>query len=143
MREAHQAMAERATSANSGPGGGRECDADAVTVRSLTKRFGALAAVNDVSFTLPPRTITGVLGPNGAGKTTTLRLLVGLAEPSAGEALIFGRRYRDWPHPMNSVGVVLESGDFDPGRRGGDHLRVLALASGVPMSRVDEVLDLV
>ena len=81
--------------------------------------------------------------PNGAGKTTTLRLLLGLAEPTAGEALVFGRRYRELARPARRVGAVLESNDFDPGRSGGDHLRALALAAEIPRRRVDEVLELV
>jgi ABC-2 type transport system ATP-binding protein len=114
-----------------------------VTVRSLTKRFGELVAVDDLSFFLQPGTVTGFLGPNGAGKTTTLRLLLGLAEPTAGEALVFGRRYRELDHPARRVGAVLESTDFHPGRSGRDHLRSLALAAEIPPGRVGEVLELV
>src|SRR5262249_27424779 len=88
-------------------------------------------------------TITGFLGPNGAGKTTTLRMLLGLAEPTAGEALVFGRRYRELADPVRRVGAVLESGDFDPGRSGQNHLRALALATGIPYTRVEELLELV
>ena len=117
----------------------------AVTVRSLTKRYGAVSAVDNLTFSLERGTVTGFLGPNGAGKTTTLRLLLGLAEPTAGEALVFGRRYRDLDQPMRRVGAVLESNDFHPGRSGRDHLRILALASEAEISRgrVDEVLELV
>jgi ABC-2 type transport system ATP-binding protein len=115
----------------------------AVQVSSLTKRFGDLVAVKDLTFSLERGTVTGFLGPNGAGKTTTLRLLLGLAEPTAGEALVFGHRYRDLAHPARRVGAVLESNDFHPGRSGRDHLRVLALAAGLPSSRVEEVLELV
>jgi len=114
-----------------------------VTVRSLTKRYGGLVAVDDLTFSLRSGTVTGFLGPNGAGKTTTLRLLLGLAEPTAGEALIFGRRYRDLDDPARRVGAVLETSDFHPGRSGRDHLRALALAAEVPASRVEEVLALV
>jgi ABC-2 type transport system ATP-binding protein len=114
-----------------------------VTARSLTKRFGGVLAVDDLTFSLRPGTITGFLGPNGAGKTTTLRLLLGLAEPTAGDALVFGRRYRDLDDPIRSVGAVLESNDFHPGRSGRDHLRVLAVAAGIGTRRVDEVLALV
>ena len=114
-----------------------------VEVRSLSKRFGEVVAVDSVSFALHAGTVTGFLGPNGAGKTTTLRLLLGLIEPTAGEALIFGRRYRDLDRPSRKVGAVLESGDFHPGRKGRDHLRTLALAAELPESRVDEVLELV
>lgn len=114
-----------------------------VTARSLTKRYGELVAVDDLTFSLEAGTVTGFLGPNGAGKTTTLRLLLGLAEPTAGEALVFGRRYRELDQPAWRVGAVLESNDFDPGRSGGDHLRALAIAAQIPPSRVEQVLALV
>src|SRR6266508_2816744 len=109
----------------------------------LTKRFGEVVAVDDLTFSLRPGTVTGFLGPNGAGKTTTLRLLLGLSEPTAGEALVFGRRYRELDHPARRVGAVLESNDFHPDRSGRDHLRALALAAEIPLSRVEEVLALV
>jgi len=128
-------------------GGGRMVaeleDRAPVVVRSLTRRFGDLVAVDDLSFSLERGTITGFLGPNGAGKTTTLRLLLGLAEPTSGEALVFGRRYRDLEEPARRVGAVLESNDFHPGRSGRDHLRALALAAEIPAGRVEEVLELV
>ena len=114
-----------------------------VSVRGLTKRYGDVVAVDGLTFTLEAGTITGFLGPNGAGKTTTLRLLLGLAEPTGGEALVFGRRYRALDEPMRKVGAVLESGDFDPGRSGRNHLRALALATGIPYERVEELLELV
>jgi ABC-2 type transport system ATP-binding protein len=114
-----------------------------VSVSSLSKRYSDVVAVGGVSFSLSAGTITGFLGPNGAGKTTTLRLLLGLAEASDGEALVFGRRYRDLEQPTRLVGAVLESGDFDPGRTGRDHLRVLAMAAELPSHRVDEVLEVV
>jgi ABC-2 type transport system ATP-binding protein len=102
--------------------------APVVSVSSLTKSYGGLAAVDDVSFSLRAGTVTGYLGPNGAGKTTTLRLLLGLAGPTAGEALVFGRRYRELEQPIRKVGAVLESTDFHPSRSGRDRLRMLALA---------------
>ena len=114
-----------------------------VNVAGLTKRYGDLIAVDELTFWLRAGTVTGFLGPNGAGKTTTLRLMLGLAEPTAGEALVFGRRYRDLDQPCRWAGAVLESNDFDPGRSGGDHLRALALAAEIPWARVDEVLELV
>jgi ABC-2 type transport system ATP-binding protein len=114
-----------------------------VRVSSLTKRFGDVAAVDEVTFSLERGTVTGFLGPNGAGKTTTLRLLLGLAEPTAGEALVFGHRYRDLADPARQVGAVLESDDFHPGRSGRDHLRALAIAADLPPSRVEEALELV
>jgi ABC-2 type transport system ATP-binding protein len=114
-----------------------------VAVSSLTKRYGEVVAVDELTFSLAAGTITGFLGPNGAGKTTTLRLLLGLAEPDAGEALVFGRRYRELDRPARRVGAVLESNDFHPGRSGRDHLRALALAAEIPPRRIDEVLALV
>src|SRR5918992_464041 len=114
-----------------------------VMVRSLTKRFGDVLAVDDLTFSLRTGTVTGFLGPNGAGKTTTLRLLLGLAEPTAGEALVFGRRYRELDRPAHRVGAVLESSDFHPARSGRDHLRTLAVAAEIPPPRVEEVLELV
>jgi ABC-2 type transport system ATP-binding protein len=117
--------------------------APVVTVRGLTKRFGSVLALDSLTFSLPPGSITGFLGPNGAGKTTTLRLLLGLARPTAGEALVFGRAYRQLPEPTRRVGALLESGDFDPGRTGRNHLRVLALAAGVGRGRVEELLEIV
>jgi ABC-2 type transport system ATP-binding protein len=122
---------------------GSEPDPPVVTVRDLTKRFGPVVAVDALSFTLDAGTVTGFLGPNGAGKTTTLRLLLGLARPTGGDALVFGRRYRDLSNPTRRVGALLESGDFDPGRSGRNHLRTLALASGITFGRVDDVLELV
>ena len=112
-------------------------------MRGLTKRYGDLVAVQDLTFSLHPGTVTGFLGPNGAGKTTALRLLLGLAQPTAGEALVLGRRYAELDQAWHRVGAVLESGDFHPGRSGKDHLRVLALAAGLPSGRVYEVLELV
>jgi ABC-2 type transport system ATP-binding protein len=114
-----------------------------LSCRALTKRFGELIAVDDLTFSLEPGTVTGFLGPNGAGKTTTLRLLLGLAEPTAGEALVFGHRYRELEQPIRTVGAVLESSDFHPARSGRNHLRTLALAAGLPPGRVEEVLELV
>jgi ABC-2 type transport system ATP-binding protein len=114
-----------------------------VSASSLTKRYGEVVAVDDVTFSLDAGTVTGFLGPNGAGKTTTLRLLLGLAEPTRGEALVFGRRYRELDQPVRRVGAVLESNDFHPGRSGRDHLRTLALAAEIPLRRVEEVLALV
>jgi ABC-2 type transport system ATP-binding protein len=114
-----------------------------VTVSSLSKRYGDVTAVDDLTFSLDPGTVTGFLGPNGAGKTTTLRMMVGLAEPTAGHALLFGCRYRYLDHPASRVGAMLESGDFDPGRSGRNHLRTIAAATGIPERRIQEVLELV
>ncbi|MHB8340313.1 MAG: ATP-binding cassette domain-containing protein [Mycobacteriales bacterium] len=118
-------------------------DEPVVVAEGLFKRYGDLVAVHDLSFTLASGTVTGFLGPNGAGKTTTLRLLLGLAEPTSGKVLVCGHRYKDLDRPARLVGAVLESDDFHPARSGRDHLRVLATASEIAVSRVDEVLALV
>jgi ABC-2 type transport system ATP-binding protein len=114
-----------------------------VSVDALTKRFGDLVAVDDLTFHLDAGTVTGFLGPNGAGKTTTLRTLLGLTAPTAGTAKVFGRAYRDLVDPVRRVGAVLEAGDFHPGRTGLDHLRAIAYATRIRTARVDEVLRLV
>ncbi len=101
-----------------------------VRAEHLTKRFGDLVAVDDLSFALERGTVTGFLGPNGAGKTTTLRMLLHLVQPTAGQALVFGSRYQDLERPAAHVGAVLEAADFHPGRSGRDHLFALALALG-------------
>ena len=130
-----------------------------VVVRAdrLTKRFGDVLAVDDLSFALERGTVTGFLGPNGAGKTTTLRMLLHLVAPTTGQALVFGGRYQDLERPASRVGAVLEAADFHPGRSGRDHLFALALALAgdregggwflgrerAAAKRVDRVLDLV
>ena len=116
---------------------------EVVSVEHLSKRFGNLLAVDDLTFALHPGTVTGFLGPNGAGKTTTLRMLLGLVRPTSGTALVFGRSYRDGLEPARRVGAVLEAADFHPGRTGREHLATLALAASLPLARVDEVLELV
>src|SRR5664279_6020973 len=112
----------------------------AVAAESLTKRFGSVLAVDDLSFKLEPGTITGFLGPNGAGKTTTLRMLLGLAAPTSGRSLVLGKPYAELDHAALAVGAVLEATDFHPGRSGRDHLKTLGRAVGLPDSRADEVL---
>jgi ABC-2 type transport system ATP-binding protein len=114
-----------------------------VSIVGLAKRYRDVTAVDGVSFSLQRGTVTGFLGPNGAGKTTTLRLLLGLAEPTSGTALVFGRCYREIEDPARLVGAVLESDDFHPGRSGRDHLRVLAVTSDLESERVDEMLEVV
>ena len=111
-----------------------------IEVRGLTKRFGRVTAVGDLSFTAPAGQVTGFLGPNGSGKTTTLRTVLGLVRPDAGEALIGGRPYAELLQPRRTVGALLEATGFHPGRRARDHLRVLAAAGGIPGERVEQVL---
>jgi ABC-2 type transport system ATP-binding protein len=112
-----------------------------ITVSDLTKRYGAVPAVDGLTFEVEPGVMTGFLGPNGAGKTTTLRMILGLVAPTAGQALIDGRRYAELAQPRRVVGAVLESTGFHPGRRGRDHLRILARAGGFPPERVEQVLE--
>jgi ABC-2 type transport system ATP-binding protein len=114
-----------------------------IDVDGLTKRFGAVTALDDLTFSVRPGVVTGFLGPNGAGKTTTLRCLLGLVAPTSGSATIDGRRYRDLDHPLATVGAALEAADFHPGRTARAHLQVIALASGVARDRVDQLLGLV
>jgi len=114
-----------------------------IEVENLTKRFRKTVAVDDLSFKIREGAITGFLGPNGAGKTTTLRVILGLVHPTAGQATVMGRLYRQLESPTRQVGAVLEATDFHPGRSGRNHLRVLAAATGIPRSRVEEVLQIV
>lgn len=114
-----------------------------IEVEQLTKRFGSTLAVDDLSFSVAPGTITGFLGPNGAGKSTTMRAILGLVRPTSGNTTVLGRQYRELEMPSQRVGALLETFDAHPGRSGRSHLRVLALAGGIAGSRVDEVLALV
>jgi ABC-2 type transport system ATP-binding protein len=112
-----------------------------ITVEGLTKRFGDVVAVDDLSFEVDQGTVVGFLGPNGAGKTTTLRMLLGLVTPTAGSATIRGGPYRDLAAPLQHVGAVLEASSFHPGRTARNHLRVVTIAAGLPRARADEVLS--
>jgi ABC-2 type transport system ATP-binding protein len=114
----------------------------AISFTSLTKRYGAVTAVDDLSVDVQPGRITAFLGPNGSGKTTSMRALLGLTVPTSGTATIDGRRYRDVPHPMRVVGAVLDQG-LHPNRTARRHLRILALQAGAPRERVEAMLDLV
>src|SRR4051794_2971627 len=114
-----------------------------VEIRALSKHFGGVAAVKNLSFDVQAGRVTGFLGPNGAGKTTTLRALLGLIRPSSGSATFDGRRYDELDRPSARVGAVLEDASFHPGRTARNHLRVLAITGGHPVGRVAEVLDIV
>jgi ABC-2 type transport system ATP-binding protein len=111
-----------------------------IAVDSLSKRFGSVQAVTDLSFEAGPGRVTGFLGPNGAGKSTTLRMLLGLVRPDAGSGTFAGRRYERLEHPSGEVGVVLEDTSFHPGRTARNHLRVLAAAGRHPTGRIPEIL---
>jgi ABC-2 type transport system ATP-binding protein len=112
-----------------------------VEVRDLSKRFGRVQAVKNLSFDVEAGRVTGFLGPNGAGKSTTLRALLGLIHPTAGTATFGGKRYDELEHPSASVGAVLEDASFHPGRTARNHLRVLATTGQHPPERVDQVLQ--
>jgi ABC-2 type transport system ATP-binding protein len=117
--------------------------AHAIEVSGLTKHFGPVRAVDDLSFTVDEGRIVGFLGPNGAGKTTTLRMVLGLINPTAGHATVLGHPYAALENPSGSVGAVLDGGMLHPGRSGRNHLRALATAAGIGDARVDELLQLV
>jgi ABC-2 type transport system ATP-binding protein len=113
----------------------------AIQFDGLSKRFGKVEAVKDLSFSVQFGRVTGFLGPNGAGKSTTLRTLLGLIHPNAGTATFDGVSYEQLPHPSSHVGAVLEEASFHPGRSGRNHLRVLAAAGSHPEARVQQVLE--
>jgi ABC-2 type transport system ATP-binding protein len=114
-----------------------------IEVEHLTKRFGKVLAVDDVSFAIQPGTITGFLGPNGAGKTTTLRMIVDLVRPTGGSLRVLGGPYADLERPWTRVGALLDASGFHPGRSGRNALRVVARASGISDERVEECLTMV
>jgi len=114
-----------------------------ITVEHVTKSYGGAAVVDDLSFVVKPGRVTGFLGPNGAGKSTTMKVLLGLASPTSGQATIDGLAYGELPDPTGTVGASVEADAFHPGRSGRNHLRILADATDTPLERVDEVLELV
>lgn len=112
-----------------------------ISVRGLTKVYGSIRAVDDLSFDVVPGAVTGFLGPNGAGKSTTMRMVVGLDRPTAGTATVGGRAYADLPAPLREVGALLDAGAMHPGRTGRSHLAVAARTHGIALQRVDAVLE--
>jgi len=113
-----------------------------IEVERLSKRFGPVTAVDDLSFTVRPGRVTGFLGPNGAGKTTTMRIILGLAAPTSGRALVGGRRYDGLIRPLREVGSLLDATALHAGRTGWAHLWSIAQANGIAKQRVTEVLGL-
>jgi ABC-2 type transport system ATP-binding protein len=113
-----------------------------ITAEGLSKRYGPKTAVDDVSFTVRPGTVTGFLGPNGAGKSTTMRMIVGLDRPSAGRVTVNGQEYRGLRAPLTEVGVLLDAKAVHTGRTARNHLRAMAATHGIPASRVDEVIEI-
>lgn len=114
-----------------------------IKVNSLTKSYGDTTVVKNLDFEVKPGIVTGFLGPNGAGKSTTMRMIVGLDQPTRGSALIDGKRYADYPRPLEKVGTLLDAKWIHPNRSAANHLRWIAAANGFPRKRVDEVLDVV
>jgi ABC-2 type transport system ATP-binding protein len=114
-----------------------------IEARGLTKRYGSVSAVSNLSFTIRPGVVTGFLGPNGAGKTTTMRLILGLDDPTAGTVTVNGKPYPQLPVPMHEVGALLDARALHGGRSAYHHLLCLAQANDIPRRRVDEVLGLV
>src|ERR1700733_6719469 len=113
-------------------------EANRIVVQNLSKSFGPVAAVRNLTFSVEPGSVTGFLGPNGAGKTTTLRMILGLVRPTSGTATIGGRPYLSIPDPLRTVGAALEASSFHPGRTGRNHLLVYCAAAGIPDKRADE-----
>jgi ABC-type transport system involved in cytochrome bd biosynthesis fused ATPase/permease subunit len=124
------------------PDGGRN-GYSVIEAQHLTKRYGERVAVDDLSFTVRPGTVTGFLGPNGSGKSTTMRMIVGLDHPNAGRATVNGRPYRELRWPLREVGALLEAKAVHPGRSAWAHLWMLAETNDIPRSRVDEVIAMV
>jgi ABC-2 type transport system ATP-binding protein len=114
-----------------------------ISIENVTKSYGGDVVVDDLSFTVTPGRVTGFLGPNGAGKSTTMKILLGLASPTSGQATIGGLAYGELADPTGTVGASVESDAFHPGRSGRNHIRILADATDTPLERVDEVLELV
>ncbi|BBZ62847.1 ABC transporter ATP-binding protein [Mycolicibacterium monacense] len=114
-----------------------------IELTGLTKRFGRVRAVDDLTCTVEPGVVTGFLGPNGAGKSTTMRMILGLDRPSAGTATVMGRPYREHRHPLRTVGALLDARQVHPNRTARSHLRWIAASNRLPDKRVDEVLGMV
>jgi ABC-2 type transport system ATP-binding protein len=114
-----------------------------IEVQALSKRYRSRPAVDGLTFTVRPGTVTGFLGPNGAGKSTTMRMILGLDHPCAGEARIAGRRYAELKHPLRTVGALMDASWVHPKRSARSHLRWIARSNGLPAARVEEVLSAV
>ena len=114
-----------------------------IEARAVSKRYGDKTAVDDLTFTVRPGVVTGFLGPNGAGKSTTIRMIMGLDAPTSGSVTVNGKAYARHPAPLHEVGALLEARAVHTGRSAYNHLLALALTTGVPRRRVDEVIDLV
>ena len=109
----------------------------------LTKRYGEVTAVDDLSFSVEPGRVTGFLGPNGSGKSTTMRMILGVDVPTSGQARVDGQRYEELQYPGRVVGALIEARAVDPARSARNHLRMLAACARISDARVDEVIELV
>jgi len=112
-----------------------------IDIQHLTKRYGDVLAVDDISFAVAHARVTGFVGPNGAGKTTTMRMILGLDAPSGGTVLIGGRPYRELSAPLRTIGALLDAAALDDGRTAAHHLLWLARSNDIDRRRVDTVLD--
>jgi len=112
-----------------------------IEVANLRKRFGQTIALDGLSFTVSPGSVTGFVGPNGAGKSTTMRVILGLDAVDEGSALIGGSPYASLPHPLRQVGSLLDAGALQPARSARNHLLCLAHSQGLTARRVDQVID--
>jgi ABC-2 type transport system ATP-binding protein len=112
-----------------------------IGIRGLTKQYGAVRAVDHLTFDVQAGCVTGFLGPNGAGKSTTMRMVMGLDRPTAGTALVNDRPYTGLAAPLHHVGALLDAGALHPGRTARRHLRIAARSNGIPATRVEEVLE--
>jgi energy-coupling factor transporter ATP-binding protein EcfA2 len=126
-----------------GHAGGSQGSRPVIEVRNLTKRYGPVLAVDDLSFTVAAGQVTGFLGPNGSGKSTTMRMIVGLDAPTSGQVAVGGQSYGQFRFPLREVGALLDAGAVHPGRTARDHLAWLAASTEIPSGRVDEVLGIV
>jgi ABC-2 type transport system ATP-binding protein len=112
-----------------------------ISIQGLSKQYGEVRAVDDLSFDVPAGKVTGFLGPNGAGKSTTMRIVMGLDRPTSGTTLVNGQRYVDLAEPLYQVGALLDAGAMHPGRTGRGHLRIGARTNGIAVKRVEEVIE--
>jgi ABC-2 type transport system ATP-binding protein len=113
-----------------------------IEVDQLVKRFGAVTAVDGLTFTVRPGHVTGFLGPNGAGKTTTMRVILGLDAPTSGSTRVNQRSYADLVRPLHQVGALLDATALHPGRTAAAHLTSIAQSNGIDRRRVTEMLQL-
>jgi ABC-2 type transport system ATP-binding protein len=113
-----------------------------IEAQQLTKRYGDKTAVDDISFTIAPGSVTGFLGPNGAGKSTTMRMIMGLDRPTSGTVTVNGKPYARHRSPLSEVGALLDAKAVHTGRSARSHLRTMAATHNIAASRVDQVIEM-